>query len=292
MMRSRVFRGSTTHVRIEPARHAFTYRLRWLGIDLDEPQDLDRRMIGFGYDRRRPVSVRDRDYGGPGPGTMRDRVHALLRAGGVDPDPLRITLMTMPRIMGYVFNPVNFYVARDARGAVRALLAEVRNTFGEMHHYVGVPEEDPHPDRPCSFRFEKTFYVSPFIEVQGTYLVRIRCTDDEFSASISLEQEGRTMFTATMDGTGCEPRAGSACLLFLAMPWSVVSVMTKIQWHALRLRFGRGLRTVVKPRPEGPGTVPASTSSVWYWIRDRFVRYASRPPKESRKSAPDSTKSP
>ncbi len=291
-MRSRVFRGSTTHVRIEPARHAFTYRIRWLGIELDELEALDRRMIGFGYDRRRPVTIRDRDYGGPGAGTLRDRILALLRTHDVDADSLRITLMTMPRIMGYVFNPVNFYVCRGHDGAVEALLAEVRNTFGEMHHYVGTPVGDTRPGAPCRFRFEKKFYVSPFIEVRGTYDVRLCCTDDEFSASISLEQEGRTMFTATMEGSGFEPGVGSSCLLFLAMPWSVMSIMTKIQWHALILRFGRGVRTIVKPPPKARGTVPSSTSSIWYWIRNRFVRYASRPPKDSPDSTSDSQKSP
>ena len=276
-MRSRIFRGSTTHVRIEPSRHEFRYRLRWLGIDLDELEALDRRMLGFRYDRRALVSIRDRDYGGPGEGTMRDRIVALLQERGIDAGGLRITVMTMPRILGYVFNPVNFYVCRDDGGTVRAMLAEVRNTFGEMHHYAATSDESSKPGDVCRFRFDKRFYVSPFIEVDGTYHVRLRCTDDEFSASIGLEQEGRTMFTATMDGAGRVPGAWSAIRLFLAMPWAVVSVMTKIQWHAILLRFRRGVRTIVKPDPDAPDTVPAAKSSIWYWIRHRFVRYASKP---------------
>ena len=41
-----------------------------------------------------------------------------------------------PRVLGYVFNPVSFWWCHDRAGALRAVIAEVRNTFGEHHNYL------------------------------------------------------------------------------------------------------------------------------------------------------------
>ena len=45
------------------------------------------------------------------------------------------------RVLGYVFNPVTFWVCHDAAGAVRAVLAEVNNTFGGSHNYWLTPDQ-------------------------------------------------------------------------------------------------------------------------------------------------------
>ena len=47
----------------------------------------------------------------------------------------------MPRVMGYVFNPVSFWICRDKDKNIRAVICEVHNTFGEKHSYLCA-----HPD--------------------------------------------------------------------------------------------------------------------------------------------------
>ena len=48
-----------------------------------------------------------------------------------------IVLHAFPRMLGYVFNPVSFWVChRHDVASVAAVLAEVNNTFGETHHYL------------------------------------------------------------------------------------------------------------------------------------------------------------
>ena len=47
-----------------------------------------------------------------------------------------LVLYAFPRMLGYVFNPISFWLCHDAAGAVRAVLCEVRNTFGEQHNYL------------------------------------------------------------------------------------------------------------------------------------------------------------
>ncbi len=54
--------------------------------------------------------------------------HGLQAADG------EIWLQTFPRVLGYVFNPVSFWLCHDRDGLLRAVLAEVNNTFGEHHN--------------------------------------------------------------------------------------------------------------------------------------------------------------
>jgi DUF1365 family protein len=42
-----------------------------------------------------------------------------------------IRLLTMPRMLGYVFNPLSVYFCYHRAGALAAIMYEVNNTFGE-----------------------------------------------------------------------------------------------------------------------------------------------------------------
>ena len=273
-VRSRIYRGTTVHARLAPVRHEFRYRIYWFGIDLDELDLLDRTVRGFGRNRFSLVGIRDDDYAGPGAGSIRQRIVDRVSLHGIDVEDDKIMLMTIPRIAGYVFNPVNFYMCRGADDTLRAIVAEVRNTFGEMHHYIAAADAESDCNGMHKFRFKKRFYVSPFLSEEGEYLVQIQCTDDKFLASISLVQEGRTVFTASMDGQGRALTSGSLATTLLRMPLAATVIMARIQWQAILLRLRGGLRPRSKPAPVDIRTIPASRRSVWYWIRNRLLRYA------------------
>jgi DUF1365 family protein len=75
-------------------------------------------------------------------------------------------------MLGYVFNPVSFWFCHDRGGALRAVLAEVNNTFGERHNYL-VAHADGRPIRDGeALRARKLFHVSPFLAVHGDYRFR------------------------------------------------------------------------------------------------------------------------
>ena len=42
----------------------------------------------------------------------------------------------MPRVLGYVFNPITLYFCHDRDGALCAVIHEVNNTFGGRTFYV------------------------------------------------------------------------------------------------------------------------------------------------------------
>ena len=44
--------------------------------------------------------------------------------------------MTLPRVLGFVFNPVSFWLCYNNEQKLIAVINEVNNTFGETHTYV------------------------------------------------------------------------------------------------------------------------------------------------------------
>ena len=59
-----------------------------------------------------------------------------MRGAGVAPDGGTIRLLTMPRMLGFAFNPLSVYFCFRRAGALAAMLYEVDNTFGERHGYL------------------------------------------------------------------------------------------------------------------------------------------------------------
>jgi len=270
---SQVFLGETGHQRHTPKPHGFTYRMFWLALDLDELAALSRSVRGFAYGRGSVTSLRDADYAGPGGGTMRQRIDAKLHDAGVGDSVSRITLVTIPRVLGYVFNPVSFYVCRDAEGGLAAFVAEVRNTFGEMHHYVARPTPDADDPTRYRFAFPKEFYVSPFLEDDGHYELTLRLTEDRFDLAIDLHQGGAVAFSATMRGEGKPMTTGALWGALGRLPLFAATIMVRIHWHALLLRTMKRIGPRPKPRPVHPDTIPNARPSFWYALRHRLVAW-------------------
>lgn len=245
----------------------------WLAINPDELPELDRSIGGFGHNRAALASIHDRDYGGPGPGSVREKIAGRVRQAGVAEPIERILLMTIPKILGYVFNPVNFYLCYAADGRLTAFVAEVRNTFGEMHHYVMEPAA-PHRDDEADldFRLPKEFYVSPFFGMNGEYAVRLKARQDRFEVTIILHQDGRPMFTATMRGDGRTLTTGRLLRTLARLPLFVATIMWRIHWQALLLRGRRRVSVFAKPAPSHPATIPAQRGSLWYRLRAAALR--------------------
>ncbi|MDY7108833.1 MAG: DUF1365 domain-containing protein [Planctomycetota bacterium] len=280
-MRSQVFHGETMHCRYQPRRHAFRYRMFWLAIDPDELPQLDRSIGGFGHNRAALVSIRDRDYGGRDPGSIRGKITEHVQQAGVAGPIERITLMTIPKILGYVFNPVSFYLCYDGDDRIAAFVAEVRNTFGEMHHYVMEPAGPAGNDGAnLDFRLPKEFYVSPFFGTGGEYAVRLKTGNDRFDITITLHEDDRPVFTATMRGRGRPLTTGRLLRTLGRLPLFATTIMWRIHWQAVLLRWKKRVPLFAKPVPSHPATIPARRGSVWYRLRAAALLrlHAAKPP--------------
>ena len=145
------------HARFAPKAHRFDYRIFLFALDLDELDTLHRNLRLFSHGWRNLYSFRDGDFlpthetaynggaqcsriGQVETGSLKQRVVAHLAGQGIDLTDGRVMLITLPRVLGYLFNPVSFYFCYDRTGAPVAALAEVTNTFKEMKPYLLGPE--------------------------------------------------------------------------------------------------------------------------------------------------------
>lgn len=168
MTRSVLYRGQLVHVRSDEHARRFRYPVFVAGIDLDELPALHRSLRLFSYGGVNLFSLRDRDYG-DGATTIAAWHRAQLAQRGL-PVPARVELITWLRTAGYVFNPVSFFLGRDAAGAIETVIAEVRNNYGGRHTYVLGPDQRcGDADAGAAFRVDKAFFVSPFLHGPATY---------------------------------------------------------------------------------------------------------------------------
>ena len=136
-MRSHLLEGKVRHRRSAPFTYGLEHDVWYAALDLDELDDLDRRLraVRAQPPGRRRVPRR-RPPARPGRATSAAEIRAHLRAEGEDPDGWRVTLVTNLRVLGHVFNPASFFLCRDGADVLRVVVVEVHNTFGERHLYT------------------------------------------------------------------------------------------------------------------------------------------------------------
>lgn len=243
---ARILFGRVFHCRRRPARHAFAYPVFFLRVPLAGLADAGRGI--FSVDRWNLLSLMTRDHG-PRDGTpLEPWVRAQLRQAGVHGADGEILLQAFPRVLGYVFNPIAIFHCHDRAGALRAVLCEVSNTFGERHNYL-LAHADGRAIGPRDWlRADKVFHVSPFCEVEGFYRFRFAGDDARQFAQIDYhDRDGKLLVTAIE----CAARpigAASLARALFAYPLMTAGVVARIHWQALRLWLKR-VPWFSKPEP-------------------------------------------
>lgn len=253
-MNSRMYVGHVMHERLDPVPHRFTYPHYLYALDLAELPALDREVRGFGYNRFSLVSVRDQDYL-RGEGGLRERLMPLLLEQGCADGIARVECLTMARLLGYAFNPVNFYYCMRDDGTLRCAVAEVNNTFGERHVYVLDKPITPPGEWPVVYRQDKQFHVSPFNDMGGHYQLSFSRPDEHLQLGVTLFREGRKVLAAWFSGAAVPLTSQSLRRTVWRHPLTAALTFPRITMEAARLFFGKQLPVHRKPNPRHPMTI-------------------------------------
>jgi len=160
---------------------------------------------------------------------------------------MRILLVAQPRILGFLFNPVSFWLVVDDENNLRAVIAEVNNTYGERHSYLCV-NDDLRPIKPNdTLTARKVFYVSPFQDVSGRYDFRFDYQDGYFGVRIDF-RDGNKGLVATIRGTRQNLRSTDILWSLVRRPFGSLRVIALIYYQALILRL-KGARMRPVPAP-------------------------------------------
>lgn len=254
-MNSRIFSGKIMHSRAWPVRHRFEYPLYLYGIDLAELPELDKKIPLFGYNRIRPVSIHDKDYLFPEPGSIREKLDRILSASGIG-DVSRVVLITAARYFNYVFNPASFFYCFRADGSLACVVIQVNNTFREMHLYVPGEAAGERSGYLGHFSAQKVFHVSPFFDRKGSYEFFLSDVGkDSLDILIHYRQGERIVFAARLTGKARPMDRRSLSATLARHPAAAALTMPRILWQAGRLYFQRKLPVFDKPAPFSPMTI-------------------------------------
>jgi hypothetical protein len=242
-LRSALYAGWVTHRRARTRAHRLRYGLCYFLLDLDELPALD-DGLWFGVNRRAMLAWRDADHGVGDGRQFRDFLQEALLAAGYPPQPYRFEVLCLPRLFGYVFNPIT--VVYCYAGAVLvAMLYEVNNTFGGRTHYL-MPAHTA-GQRISRHVCRKALFVSPFFDMQGQYQFDLTPAGPHLALAIRYgDDEGLRMHAAF---TGRREGWSRMALLrtVLRFPLATLKVMAGIHWEALRLWL-KGIPLQARPR--------------------------------------------
>lgn len=231
--------GQVRHTRLRPRRHAFAYRTFFLMLPL---RSMQRSGSGaLAHNRAGWLSFHDSDHGdgrGPAQGGALAWMEELLARHGITDADGEIWLHCYPRVLGYTFKPVSFWYCHRADGLLRAIVAEVNNTFGERHCYL---LEDARYGQ--ELRAAKVFHVSPFCRVDGEYafrfLRRVREDVARTVACVDLHDAQGLLLQTSISGLLLPYTGQSARQALLRQPAMTLGLIAHIHWQALRLWLKR-----------------------------------------------------
>ena len=240
------------HERCEPFRHRFAYPVRFLRVPLSQWSTL--RVSGLGIDRPGLLGLHSRDHGPRDGSSLEPWIRGLLAERGLaNVCDGEVVLQTCPRVFGFVFNPVSFWLCHDRDGQLRAILAEVNNTFGEGHNYWVMHADLAPIGRDDDLPARKVFHVSPFFPVSGEYRFRLDQREDLSVVCIDYHDNGALQLVTRIGGRLLPLDAAGVRRWLIGFPLLTVGIVWRIHWQALRLWL-RGATFFRKPAPPGERT--------------------------------------
>ncbi len=221
--------GHVHHSRTEGANNSFGYPTFFIYFRSDQESEL--REI-FSKKFHGLLSFHSKDYLKGEAGAL----HAVVKKFLIEECNYiaeQVWLHTLPRMFGYAFNPVSFWMCYR-NSELEAVLVEVNNTFGERHFYWIYPGNEIKPD--FWYRAEKVFHVSPFFPVDGFYEFRFQCSEKEMKVDINYHRnDGALRLITWVTGRLSPLKLKNGPALFAKYGWMTIMVVLRIHYQALRL---------------------------------------------------------
>ncbi len=236
--------GHTYHGRRGAVKNAFRYSIDYVLFDPEATLNTPRL---FARNTASLMSLQDSDHGGaPHEGRGAVWAREVLASHGVVADG-RLALLAQPRILGYVFNPVSFWLCHDKAGDLRAVIAEVTNTFGDRHSYLCRHSDGRVITKDDTIHADKIFHVSPFQPIDGGYTFRFDIQAESIGIWIDYSR-GNGGVIATLHGPRKPLTNGSILRAAIRRPFGARRVMVLIHWQAIKL-WWKGATFRSRPAP-------------------------------------------
>ncbi|CZR69496.1 uncharacterized protein PAC_19396 [Phialocephala subalpina] len=300
------FPCQTSHVRMFPKKHGFSYSYLFVGIPIGWKGNSGGMVSAEEEDSRSWLSlnpgkawwtVNGDDY--LKRGHVKDglvgKVREYLESQGVDHEQYAYAyLITAAKFLGYASNPVSIWHLYSAEKELKALVLEVNNTSDERHVYFLEPNTQtlpPKEGQDLEFKrytgsWSKDFYVSTFSDRAGKYsaavydpLFPFMSRSGSINCTITLSSaDQRPMLIARVYSAGqaLDPSSMSiwAKIKFLASWWWVgfMTFFPRTVYQAFILFFRKGMAWVSRPEPRKE-TTPRHAHPAEVFIDQKFRQF-------------------
>ncbi len=143
-----------------------------------------------------------------------------------------IKLLTFPKVLSFGFNPLSVYFCYNNKGLLIHSIFEVRNTFGDMHHYVLRNINL----KKITHKTTKKLFVSPFYPKKGSYKLFANYVHDKIMISVEYTLKNKKIFIATMKLTEIKfnnlniIKAFLKCSIYPGKIWINIHLQALILW--------------------------------------------------------------
>lgn len=151
MVKNFILSSKVFHKRHHPKQNSFRYRSYYVILDMLNLNQ--NKTIFFSINKPNLYSFYDKDHGLRDGSSSLKWATDLLNQYKLEYDDIK--LMTMPRVLWYLFNPVSFWLCYKNNKLI-AVIAEVNNTFKETHSYICHKNGQDITNK-CWFKAEKFF---------------------------------------------------------------------------------------------------------------------------------------
>lgn len=249
--RPKLLTGHVMHGRLLPRKNHFRYGIYYIAFPLSRIDELP-----IAHNKPGLMSFYDKDHADGAQNGLRAWAQSILHSYNISLDG-EITLICMPRVAGYVFNPVSFWLCHDQDSNLKAVLCEVHNTFGEKHTYLCAHDDGRIITASDTLKAKKLFHVSPFLEREGSYEFRFESTPIEFKVWIDyFDSYNRKQLGTSLTGSYRDMTRASCRRVFFDYPLVTLKAILLIHYQAMKLVFNK-IRYVPKP-PQRADRVSAS----------------------------------
>jgi uncharacterized protein len=240
-----IYKGTITHLRHYPRKHAFSYKINMLFIDLDDITKAFAKNWFWSFNRPNLACLMRADFFGPKNKSIKVSIQQLLFDKLQFNHKGKVYLLTSIRYFGYCFNPVSFYYCMDSNDKLVAIVSHITNTpWNEKFAYIHDCRNIPTTSK--EFEFDKAFHVSPFIPMDIKYKWIFTPPKDFLYVSMDNIKDEKLQFNATLRLTkkAWTPLSLNK-ILFLTFPMSIKSIIL-IYWNAAIL-YLKGIKFYPHP---------------------------------------------
>jgi DUF1365 family protein len=225
-------KGDIMHHRFFPKKNHFDYKSTYISCPLSKIEELKKSL--FSLSKFNLFGFYNSDYGNKDANNLRGWIDQILKESNID-NIKEIILITHPRVLGYAFNPVSFWLCLDDKNSLIAVLSEVRNTCGQKHNYLCFKKGLEPIKSNDWIESQKEFYVSPFMKIEGKYKFRFEFADNQMNFFINYLVDDKLKLSTSLKCHFEEFSNRNLLVSFIKMPFFTFKTVILIHYQAIKL---------------------------------------------------------